>query len=246
MHLREEFPNTVEFPVIYNLISPSLPPPLGHRQAQNYSQVAGSEYFNNMNCSTSRDVSAEGGYASGFCLGRKIDLTGYMRWWGTKSNTEDVARELRALESSVPPTEPYQLPSLGLPDKGMPRALSACSILSRSAAFKNFQERSSEKQDVTFSKEIDRGKGIPPSFIGTGSDHRTREVTLGMDDFRVQRNPYSVAPQVSAPLRTTWAPVDPIPDPVFWTSLVPQTGLSLTQTLTKNEIPSPYTYHCQE
>ncbi|KAJ6825613.1 AP2-like ethylene-responsive transcription factor [Iris pallida] len=118
--------------------------PQGTRWETSFGQMLGS-----------MDAAAEGKYAAGgFSMERKIDLTPYIKWWMPKKSCpseseEDFRRELRALEcTSVQPTEPYQLPSLGLPQKGKPaptRGLSASSILSKSMAFKNFVDKFSEK-----------------------------------------------------------------------------------------------------
>ncbi|XP_008802632.1 AP2-like ethylene-responsive transcription factor SMOS1 isoform X2 [Phoenix dactylifera] len=219
-------------------------------------QMIGNEYCNNLNCSTSRDPATEGKYAGGFGMERKIDLTSYIRWWVPKKTRQsestsnaDVSRELRTLECSVQPTEPYQLPSLGLARKGKPHAqgLSACSILSKSEAFKNFLERSSktsEPKDDTSNKEMDHGKVEPLLFPGGGLDRSG--VTLGLSELVVQRTPYSSSPLLSAPLRTSWNSVDPVPDPVFWTSLVSPSEQSLTTTFRKNDISSSYSYQCTD
>nr|XP_010927009.1 AP2-like ethylene-responsive transcription factor At2g41710 isoform X1 [Elaeis guineensis] len=218
-------------------------------------QMIGNEYCNNLNCSTSRDVATDGKYAGSFGMERKVDLTSYIRWWAPKktrqsestSNAEGVARELRTLECSVRPTEPYQLPSLGLPHNGKPhaRGVSACSILSKSEAFKNFLEKrskTSETKDDTSYKDMEHKKAAPLFFSGGGLDRSG--VTLGLSELAVQRTPYSFAPLVSAPLRTSWNSVDPVPDPVFWTSLVPPSGQSLTTMFRKNDISSSYSYQC--
>lgn len=196
-------------------------------------------------------MAPDGKYAGSFGMERKVDLTSYVRWWAPKktcqsestSNAEGVARELRTLECSVQPTEPYQLPSLGLCHKGKPHAqsVSACSILSQSEAFKNFLEKSSktsETKDDTSFKDMEHGKAAL-LFSGAGLDRSG--VSLGSSELAVQRTPYSFAPLVSAPSRTTWNSVDPVPDPVFWTSLVPPSGQSLTtmvQTLPTTSYPS--------
>ncbi|KAI0497429.1 hypothetical protein KFK09_020653 [Dendrobium nobile] len=198
-----------------------------------FGQMLGNEYYN---CSTSRDPTTEGKYAGGFGMERKIDLTSHIRWWAPKksrqpesvSSHEDVSRELRAVESSVQATEPYKLPLLGLPqkEKSQARGTSACSILSRSAAFKNFMEKASQIQDSSTSKEPGQGKSIPHFFASSELD--SSGISMGFGELPIPRSQYSLSPLLTAPLRTSWNPVDPIPDPVFWTSLVPPTGQSLT------------------
>lgn len=200
-----------------------------------FGQMLGNEYYN---CNTSRDPTTEGKYASGFSMDRKIDLTSYIRWWAPKKSrqpesipiSEDLGRELRALESSVQATEPYKLPLLGLPQKGLKsqaRGASACSILSRSAAFKNFMEKASQIPNCgANSKEPEKGKSVPHFF--TSSELDSSGVSMGFGELPIQRSQYSLSPLLTAPLRTPWNPVDPMPDPVFWTSLVPPTGQSLS------------------
>lgn len=167
---------------------------------------------------------------------RKIDLTGHIRWWAPKksrqpesvSGHEDLSKELKAVESSVQATEPYKLPLLGLPqkEKSQARSTSACSILSRSAAFKNFMEKASQIQESDNSKEPDQGKSVPHFFPSSELD--SSGASMGFGELPIQRSQYSLSPLLTAPLRTSWNPVNPIPDPVFWTSLVPANEQSLT------------------
>ncbi|KZV58292.1 hypothetical protein F511_01143 [Dorcoceras hygrometricum] len=70
-----------------------------------------------------------GDYDGGFCADRKIDLSSYIKWWGMnkfrqtnpqskaleESNIgchEDAASELKALERSSQPAQPYEMPQL--------------------------------------------------------------------------------------------------------------------------------------
>ncbi|XP_020087423.1 AP2-like ethylene-responsive transcription factor At2g41710 isoform X2 [Ananas comosus] len=211
--------------------------PQNSRRDASFGQLLGNDH-NNLNCSTSKDVMTDGNYAGSFVLERKIDLTNYIRWWLPKkarqsesaSASEEVANELRNLESSIPPTEPYKLPSLG-PQNLKPRSgsLSACSILSQSDAYKNFMDKysklSEEKEGVS-GKETDLGKTVPIQFASSGFDGSV--VSIGLAEFPAQKSPYMLSPLLSAPLRTSWNPVDPITDPLFWTGLVSPTGQSLT------------------
>lgn len=222
--------------------------PQGTRWETSFGQMLG--------CS---DVAAEGKYGGvgGFGMERKIDLTNYIRWWvpnktRQSESGEEIGRELRALEcSSGQRTEPYQLPALGLPHKDKARAtpgLSACSILSKSVAFKNFVDKSSEMDTATCSnKEMDHGKAaVPLMFAGSDELHIDRSgVTLGLNETPAQRPPYTLPPIFSSPMTTTWNPVDPVPDPVFWNSLVPPTSQSVTEALKKNDIGAAYSYQCQ-
>nr|CAD1828289.1 unnamed protein product [Ananas comosus var. bracteatus] len=229
--------------------------PQNSRWDASFGQLLGNDH-NNLNCSTSKDVMTDGNYAGSFVLERKIDLTNYIRWWLPKkarqsesaSASEEVANELRNLESSIPPTEPYKLPSLG-PQNLKPRSgsLSACSILSQSDAYKNFMDKysklSEEKEGVS-GKETDLGKTVPIQFASSGFDGSV--VSIGLAEFPAQKSPYMLSPLLSAPLRTSWNPVDPITDPLFWTGLVSPTGQSLTTLHGKNEASSSYSYQCQE
>ncbi|PKA62591.1 AP2-like ethylene-responsive transcription factor [Apostasia shenzhenica] len=194
---------------------------------------------------SSRDPTTEGKLPAGFGMDRKIDLTSYIRWWAPKksrqpepvSTNEDVSRELRALESSVQANEPYKLPLLGLPQKEkkkQPQAqtISACSILSKSAAFSNFMEKVSQMEDNEndASKEAEMGKSVPHLFASSELD--SSGMGMGFDELPVQRSQYSLSPLLTAPLRTPWNAVDPMPDPIFWTSLVPPDGQSLNTPVT--------------
>ncbi|KAL5981810.1 hypothetical protein ACLOJK_015875 [Asimina triloba] len=217
------------------------------------------------NCSfflkgTSEDTATDSEYAAGFCLERKIDLTAYVRWWGpnkirraeaaTKSSgeshgtSEEIGGELRTLEWPIQHTEPYQLPSLGIPRKGIGHssAVSACSILSQSSAFKNLQQKASESQDGRQKNKIDYEK-IVPKLTNVGGRERLA-VASGLSDLPLQRTSYSFNPLLpSPPLTTTCITIDPVPDPTLWSSFIPQTGLALTPTssarLVFNPVPKP-------
>ncbi|KAK8943251.1 AP2-like ethylene-responsive transcription factor [Platanthera zijinensis] len=233
-----------------------------------FGQMLGNEYYN---CSAGRDPAMEGGKypggGGGFsCMDRKIDLTSYIRWWAPKKQrqpelaaaiSDDAGRELRALESSVQATEPYKLPMLGAaPQKGKSQARgvtsSACSsLLSKSAAFKNFMEKASQQihnnNSSSSSKEpAEQGKSVP-QFFAAGSevlDDGSAGVTMGGfgELPSSHRSHYSsLSPLLTAPLRTAWNTVEPpmMPDPVFWTSLVPPTAQSLaaaTSSLPTNPV----------
>ncbi|XP_077219375.1 integrase-type DNA-binding superfamily protein isoform X2 [Tasmannia lanceolata] len=178
-------------------------------------RMHGNEYFNSANCSTSNDAATESQYAAGFCLGRKIDVTGYIRWWGPKNIrrsdslpkqdpsirfseethgfSEDIAGELKILECPIQHTEPYQLPSLGLTHKGKPHAsaISACNILAKSPAFKNFQENISKTRGGMHGKEMGNEKTVP-NLIGVSGSEES-EVALGLTELPLQRTLYPSA-----------------------------------------------------
>jgi len=191
---------------------------------------------------TGKDIMLDGKFAGSFGLERKIDLTNYIRWWLPKktrqsdtSKTEEIADEIRAIESSMQQTEPYKLPSLGLglPSKPSSVGLSACSILSQSDAFKSFLEKSTKlSEECTLSKEIVEGKTVA-SVPATGYD--TGAININMNELLVQRSTYSMAPVMPTPMKTTWSPADPSVDPLFWSNFVlpssqPVTMATITTT----------------
>ncbi|WOK96047.1 AP2-like ethylene-responsive transcription factor isoform X2 [Canna indica] len=223
------------------------------RQPQNnwweasFGQIPGNEYFSN--CSTSSDAATDGRY-SGIAAGmeRKIDLTSYIRWWmpnksrqtKSASTAEDVGQELQMLECSMQPTEPYKLPSLGLPPsrKVSSQSLSACNILSQSQSFKSFLQKSLSSGDIkdhSTQKDLDKEKPIPPLFSGCGLD--ISGVSLALNEFPMPRTAYQLG-LLSAPLRTNY-PIDPVNESV-WTSLVPPSGQPTGATV----LPSPSPASC--
>ena len=169
----------------------------------------------------------DGKFAGSFGLERKIDLTNYIRWWAPKksrqsdtSKSEEVADEIRAIESSMQLTEPYKLPSLGPSSDLKPSSvgLSACSILSQSDAFKSFLEKSTKlSEECTFSKEIDEAK-VVVSVPATG--HDTSAVGINMNGLLVQRAPYTLAPVMPTTMKSTWNPADHSADHLFWSNFI--------------------------
>ncbi|RLN30635.1 AP2-like ethylene-responsive transcription factor [Panicum miliaceum] len=221
--------------------------------------LLGNDY---MNLSCGKDIMLDGKFAGSFALERKIYLTNYIRWWLPKktrrsdtSKEEEIADEVRAIESSMQQTEPYKLPSLGLcsPSKPSSAGLSACSILSRSDAFKSFLERSTKlSEECTLSKEIVEGKAVA-SVPATG--HDTVAVNINMNELLVQRATYLMAPVMPTPMKSTWSPADPSVDPLFWSNFVlpssqPVTMATITTTTTttfaKNEVSSSDPFQSQE
>lgn len=204
------------------------------------------------------DPSAESEYLGGFCIDRKIDLTSYIKWWGpnkgrqadsvTKlseeakhAGAEDIGSELKKSEWEIQPMEPYQMPCLGVSHGGKKlkgSALSALSILSQSSAYKSFQEKALKKQqsntdnDENENKNIinkmDYGKAVEKSTSHEGRSERLG-AALGMTGgLSLQKNMFQLGPFLSAPLLTNYNTIDPLADPMLWTSLVPAlpTGLS--------------------
>lgn len=242
---------------------------LSSRWDSSYSRVPGSEYFSNVNYGD--DQAAESEYS--FCIERKIDLTGYIKWWGsnksslaesmTKSSedtkhgcADDIGSELKTTEREVQCTEPYQMPRLGLSVEGKRHKgskISALSILSQSTAYKNLQEKASKKQEtVTENDEnenrnninkMDYGKAVEKSTSHDSNSERLG-AALGMTGgLSLQRN-VPLTPFLSAPLLTNYNTIDPLVDPILWTSLVPAlpTGLSRNPEVTKTETSSSYSF----
>ncbi|CAL9041878.1 AP2-like ethylene-responsive transcription factor SMOS1 isoform X1 [Musa acuminata AAA Group] len=227
--------------------------PQNNRWETPFRQMPGDEYFNN--CSTSSDAATDGRFAGIAGLERKVDLTSYIKWWMPKkarqpesaSPVEDVGRELRMLECSVQPTEPYKLPSLGLPGRGdAPQRLSACSILSRSDSFKSFLHKSLNSGDIKDDgshKMMDHEKSVPLLYSGCGLG--ISGVSVALNELPVPRTAYQMA-LLSAPLRSSY-PIDPASEPLLWTSPPPSQQPLGEPQLRKNEMTSSaYAYQCQD
>ncbi|XP_010247508.1 PREDICTED: AP2-like ethylene-responsive transcription factor At2g41710 isoform X2 [Nelumbo nucifera] len=246
-------------------------PPQSSQWESSFGRMVGPDYLNSIHYGTGEDATTESEYAGGFCIERKIDLTNCIKWWGpnkirrpeslSKSleetrhgGSEDIGNELKTLEWTIKPTEPYQLPLLGLScegkkHKGSP--VSALSILSRSAAYKSLQEKASKRKDNNDNDEnenninnrkMDYGKAIEKPTSGEGGSDRTA-ITLGMSGLPLHRNLYPLTPFLSAPILTNYNAVEPIADPILWTSLVPilPTGISRPTEVTKSEADPTYT-----
>ena len=206
------------------------------------------------------DSAAESEYVSGFCIERKIDLTSHIKWWGSNKSRHsdagtrlseekklgsagDVCSELKQLEQKVQPMEPYQMPQLGRlhnEKKHRSSSLSALSILSQSAAYKSLQEKASKRQENSTDNDenenkntinkLDHGKAVEKPSNHDGGNDRL-DIATGMSGtMSLQRNVYPLTPFLSAPLLTAYNTVDPLVDPVLWTSLVPMLPAGLSHT----------------
>ncbi|XP_058205746.1 AP2-like ethylene-responsive transcription factor At2g41710 isoform X1 [Rhododendron vialii] len=246
---------------------------LSSRWDPSLARMAGPDYFNTIKYATGEEAATESEYAGGFCLDRKIDLTPYIKWWGpnksrqsdslTKSSeeikhghSEDIGNELRTLEWAIQPTEPYQMPRLGIFHKEKKKkdsTFSAMSILSRSAAYKSLQEKALKKKEkqtevdenenkCTISK-MDYGKAVEKSSHGGTSEGLGVALDAGAG-LSLQRNLYPLAPFLTSPLLTSYNAIDPLSDPILWTALAPvlPTGLSRTTEVTKTETSSNYAF----
>lgn len=147
------------------------------------------------------------------------------------------------------------MPQLGLPlneKKHRSSSVSALSILSQSAAYKSLQEKASKRQENSTDNDenenkntvnkLDHGKAVEKPSNHGGNDRL--DIAMGMSGtMSLQRNVYPLTPFLSAPLLTAYNTVDPLVDPVLWTSLAPilPAGLSRTAEVTKTETSSTYT-----
>nr|GMD10325.1 AP2-like ethylene-responsive transcription factor At2g41710 [Ipomoea batatas] len=221
------------------------------------------------------DVTADNEYVAGYCMDQKIDLSSYIKWWGankarqadsyvkgTSEETkhgcsEDTGNE--ASELAVQPTEPYEMPRLGLSQKGKSHkssTTSAMSILSQCAAYKNLQEKVAKKKEKVENDEnenkntinkIDYGKTIEKSIHDAGTE-RLGALFGTSVGLTINRNIHPLTPILSAPLLTNYNSIDALTDPVLWTSLVPvfPSGSSRATEVTKHESGSDYTFFQQE
>lgn len=191
---------------------------------------------------TTTDPAAENEYVGGLCFERKIDLTNYIKWWGSnktrqtesilksseESKHEDIGSELKLTESAVQSTEPYQMPRLGMPihvKKRKGSKISALSVLSQSAAFKSLQEKALKRQE---NDDENENKNTNTNY-GKAVEKAPSQDVLGMSGgLSVQRNVYQLTPLLTGPLLTNYSSIDPLVDPILWTSLLPviPTGLS--------------------
>ncbi|XP_010545448.1 PREDICTED: AP2-like ethylene-responsive transcription factor At2g41710 isoform X2 [Tarenaya hassleriana] len=212
------------------------------------------EYFSNVHYGVDDERVTEGDFPGSFCLERKIDMTGYIKWWGVKktrqtedTKLEDIGRELKTLEPASLTTEPYKEPSLGVPcekrkerasssSSTSPSSSSALSILSQSPAYKNLQEKIKENDENTDQKNIvQRDKSYGKAM------EKKPVVSHGSSGL------CPITSILSAPLLTNCSPLDPLADAaVTWTPFVPSLlprGSSHTSEVTKTETScSTYSY----
>ncbi|KAJ0258315.1 AP2-like ethylene-responsive transcription factor [Hirschfeldia incana] len=142
------------------------------------SRMPGPEYFSNMHYGAGDDRGTEGDFLGNFCLERKIDLTGYIKWWGVNktrqpesssskasedAKVEDAGAELKTLEHTSHATEPFKAPNLGVLQRKEKQissspsstSSSALSILSASPAYKSLEEKVLKIQESSSAREND-------------------------------------------------------------------------------------------
>lgn len=234
-------------------------------------RATATEYLHGIHYGKGEDMPAEGDYPGGFSTERKLDLTGHIKWWGQNkirqseggkhSNSEEMGTELKSLEREIQSTERYQMPQLGTSyeakrsNKGSATS-SALSILSRSAAYKNMQEKASkakettndndEKENKSYVTKIDCGKAVQKTSDDAGIERLGS--TLGMGGLPVNKNMFPLSPLLNAPLLTNYNTLDPLADPILWTSLMPvlPAAPSRTVEVTKTETSTTYGFFRQE
>lgn len=142
---------------------------------------------------------------------------------------------LRASELAAQCTEPYQMPRLGTShDVKNPKrsGSSALGILSQSAAFKSLQEKALKKLETENDNDenenkntinrMDYGKAVEKQITAYDCGGERHGIGVGVSGgLSLQRNTYPLTSFLSAPLLTSYNAIDPLVDPVLWTSLVP-------------------------
>ncbi|CAI0417731.1 unnamed protein product [Linum tenue] len=233
-------------------------------------RMTGPGHFSNVNYGDN----VENEYIGGFCMDRKIDLTSYIKWWAPSrirqvdsisrssedpmhSSSDDVARELRTLEWAVRPTQPFQMPQLGFSSEPKKDKVSALSLLSQSAAYKQLQDKASKRTEnndenenkTTINKmDYDKSAADDKSTMSHGNSSSVNRVGAGLGmspaALSLHRNMYPLTSFLSGQLVNNYnGSVDPLADPLLWTSLVPvlPSGMSRNPEVTKSEASSTYT-----
>ncbi|CAM8960913.1 unnamed protein product [Rhodiola kirilowii] len=220
------------------------------------------EYLKNMPYSVGNEATTNCESVSGFCIESRIDLTNYIKWWGdsrdeTKRCADDINSELKTLESAIQPTEPYQMPQLGNSHEGGKYerfSNSAMSILSRSTAYKNLQEKVSKQKEVRTENDenenksnitkINHGKEIERSSGAELGNQTVTVVPAIGEGSSLQRNIYPLGQVLSAHNLTSYN-IDPLTDSALWSSLVPtpSSGLPMASEETKVETYTFFQQH---
>ncbi|XP_023639692.1 AP2-like ethylene-responsive transcription factor At2g41710 isoform X2 [Capsella rubella] len=239
------------------------------------SRMPGPEYFSNIHYGAGDDRGTEGDFLGSFCLERKIDLTGYIKWWGVNktrqpessskasedAKVEDAGTELKILEHTSQATEPYKAPNLGVlrgtqrkeKEISSPSSSSALSILSQSPAYKSLEEKVLKMQEKNTNENDENANH---NIISMEKNHGkaiekpvvSHEIALGGASaaLSLQKSMYPLTSLLTAPLLTNYSTMDPLADPILWTPFLPS-GSSHTSEVTKTETScSTYSYIPQE
>ncbi|KAF8094396.1 hypothetical protein N665_0364s0022 [Sinapis alba] len=236
------------------------------------SRMPGPEYFSNIHYGAGDDRGAEGDFLGSFCLERKIDLTGYIKWWGVNktrqpessskasedAKVEDAGTELKTLEHTSEATEPYKSPNLGVrmgtqrKDKQLPSpsstSSSALSILSASPAYKSLGEKVMKIQE---SSTRENDENADRNMVNMEKSHGKEIEKPGSGGVAApalsfQKSMYPLTSLLTAPLLSNYNILDPLGDPNLWTPFLPP-GPSHISEVTKTETScSTYIYLPQE
>ncbi|EPS70041.1 hypothetical protein M569_04723, partial [Genlisea aurea] len=199
-------------------------------------------------------------YAVGLSSDRKIDLSNYIKWWSPNGSIQsdvpskalydetelecpvDAASEIQALERSMQPTEPYEMPRLGFPLETIKhKRVSAMSALMKSAAYIRLKQKiskSSEKDESKSKPNIDKLE-LESSAAGQSCQADGSAYEVGGLDMQSTASP--LASLLSAP----FVMIDPISDPAVWSSLMPVLSpgsSSRSNNVIKTESTSDYTF----
>ncbi|KAL3654630.1 hypothetical protein CASFOL_001615 [Castilleja foliolosa] len=238
--------------------------PLSSRWDSQFGRTPSTDYINSEFCVVGDEMATGSEYAGGYSADRKIDLSDHIKWWSSNKSSQTnfrlrvldgtnigcadaVASELKELEWSTKPTEPYKMPRLGVPPERMkPKKISAMSTLLNSAAYKSLQEKVLKKKGNAENDENENKNSIDKIDLGMAVDKTCHDVSSG--GLSIHRNVYPLTSLLSAPLLTNYNNIEPLTDSVLWSNLVPvrQTGSSHTNELaTNNESSSVYTFFQQ-
>ncbi|XP_023639691.1 AP2-like ethylene-responsive transcription factor At2g41710 isoform X1 [Capsella rubella] len=214
------------------------------------SRMPGPEYFSNIHYGAGDDRGTEGDFLGSFCLERKIDLTGYIKWWGVNktrqpessskasedAKVEDAGTELKILEHTSQATEPYKAPNLGVlrgtqrkeKEISSPSSSSALSILSQSPAYKSLEEKVLKMQEKNTNENDENANH---NIISMEKNHGkaiekpvvSHEIALGGASaaLSLQKSMYPLTSLLTAPLLTNYSTMDPLADPILWTPFLP-------------------------
>ncbi|KAK4399495.1 Pentatricopeptide repeat-containing protein [Sesamum angolense] len=185
--------------------------PLSSRWDSQFGRTPGTDYTKSALYGDEMTTGSE--YAGGYSADRKIDLSNYIKWWGPNKSSQadfrskaldetniggpdDVASELKSLEWSIKPTEPYEMPRLG----------------------ENLEKKEKDENDENENKnntdKVELGKAADKSCHDVGSERHSAAYGIS-GGLPIHRNMYPLAPLLSAPLLTSYNSIDPLTDPSF-------------------------------